>query len=110
MYMHADEEIIEKVFGAQKPEHRIVKEYGSPHRIFPYCIYNSIDEAHISWTYTNTEGRVYERAELFTTVVSVSYQRYYPWELTLLSIKVGSDGTAGTGNETSRILQLWWAW
>ena len=47
--------------------------------------------------YQNKGGQVYERIELFTTVTSVQYMRYYPFVLKLLNLKLGSDGTAKTG-------------
>ena len=38
------------IFGAAKPEHAVEKRYGEAHRLFPYCIFNSIEETPISWT------------------------------------------------------------
>ena len=92
-----DAEHIEPVFGATKPEQDVQKLYGEAHRLFPYCIFNSIDEVPLSWTYQNNAGRVYERIEMLVTLTDVKYMRHYPFELRLLSIKVGSDGTAKTG-------------
>lgn len=85
------------LFGARRPENEVEKRYGEAHRLFPYCIFNSIDETPISWTYQNVAGKVYERVELFTTVTMIEYMRYYPFVLKVLNLKVGSDGTAKTG-------------
>lgn len=90
-------EHIESVFGAKKPQEDTVKEYGTANRLFPYCIFNSIDEVPLSWTYQNKDGRVYERIEVLVTVTDVKYMKYFPYELRLLSLKVGTDGTAKTG-------------
>lgn len=92
-----DEELIESCFGAKKPDLDVVKMYNSAHRLFPYCIFNSVEESPISWTYQNNGGRVYERIELIATVTSVQYMRYFPFVLKLLNLKVGSDGTGKTG-------------
>lgn len=92
-----DVENIETVFGASKPLADVQKLYGVAHRLFPYCIFNSIDEVPLSWTYQNNAGRVYERIEMLVTLTDVKYMRHYPFELRLLNIKVGSDGTAKTG-------------
>jgi len=92
-----DEALIEEYFGATKPSKAVEKRYGDAHRLFPYCIFNSIEETNISWTYQNKDGKVYERIELFVTVTSVTYSRYHPHILKLLCLKVGSDGTAKTG-------------
>ena len=92
------ESLIKEFFGAKKPKEKIQKRYGTAHRLFPYCIFNSIEETPISWTYQeNDQGMVYERIELFTTVTYVQYMRYYPFVLKLLNLKVGTDGTAKTG-------------
>ena len=92
------ESLIVEFFGAKKPEGKVEKRYGTAYRLFPYCIFNSIEETPISWTYQeNDQGMVYERIELFTTVTYVQYMRYYPFVLKLLNLKVGTDGTAKTG-------------
>lgn len=92
-----DDKHIESVFGAKKPKAAIEKRYGEAHRIFPYCIFNAIDEVPISWTYQNSGGRVYERIEMYATVTNVNYMRYFPFVFKVLNLKVGSDGTAKTG-------------
>ena len=92
-----DEDAIEKCFGAKKPEDDVVKLYSNAFRLFPYCLFNSVDETPLSWTYQNNNGRVYERIELLVTLTDVKYMRHYPFELRLLNLKVGSDGTAKTG-------------
>jgi len=92
------ESLIVEVFGAKKPVEKVEKKYGKAYRLFPYCIFNSIEETPISWTYQeDDEGMVDERIELFTTVTYVQYMRYYPFVLKLLNLKVGTDGTANTG-------------
>ena len=85
------------LFGAEKPENDVEKRYGDAHRLFPYCIFNSVEETPISWTYQLKGTEVNERIELFTTVTNVKYMRYYPFVLKLLNLKVGTDGTAQTG-------------
>ena len=92
-----DESAIEAVFGATKPAKDVEKRYNEAFRLFPYCLFNSIDEVPLSWTYQNNGGRVYERVEVLVTLTDVRYMRHYPFELRLLNIKVGSDGTAKTG-------------
>ena len=86
-----------KLFGGTKPENNFKKTYGDADRLFPYCIFNSIGEETISWTYENKKGEVYERVELMCTVTSVQYMRYYPFVIRVLCLKVGTDGTAQTG-------------
>jgi len=90
-------DIIESVMGTKKPDEDYKHEFGTPTRIFPYCIFNSVEEAPISWTYQNTNGNVYERIELSTTITYVSYTKYFPFVLRLLPVKIGSDGTGKTG-------------
>lgn len=92
-----DESIIEDILGAEKPARAVEKRYGEAFRIFPFCIFNSVREEPISWTYQNTGGKVYERIELFVELTTVRYLRYFPFELSLLPLKVGTDGTAKTG-------------
>lgn len=107
---HYEESII-PLFGKQKPsddeltilhakdgtKEEYLKIYGEPRRLFPYCIFNSLEEETLSWTFQCKNGMVDERTELFCTLSSVSYKRYHPFVLDLLCIKVGSDGTAQTG-------------
>ena len=93
------ESLIKEFFGAKKPKEKIQKRYGTAYRLFPYCIFNSIEETPISWTYQeDDQGEVYERIELFVTVTYVQYMRCYPFVLKLLNLKVGTDGTAKTGD------------
>lgn len=92
-----DESLIEGYFGATKPEADVEKRYGEAYRLFPYCIFNSIDEVPLSWTYQNKNGQVYERIELYVTVTFVKFSRYFPFVLKVLNLKVGADGTAKTG-------------
>eukprot|EP00933_Yihiella_yeosuensis_P050134 TRINITY_DN47899_c0_g1_i1.p1 TRINITY_DN47899_c0_g1~~TRINITY_DN47899_c0_g1_i1.p1 ORF type:complete len:379 (-),score=66.54 TRINITY_DN47899_c0_g1_i1:173-1309(-) len=92
-----DEALIQDVLCGTKPETDYEKRYGEAYRIFPYCIFNSIDEVPISWTYQNTNGRVYERVEMYATVTDVNFTRYFPFVLKVLNLKVGSDGTGKTG-------------
>lgn len=91
------ESIIEDAFGCAKPDASIVKEYGTARRLFPYCIFNATGETPVSWTYQNVGGQVMERIELFASVTFVCYNRYYPFCLTVLPLKIGTDGTAKTG-------------
>ncbi len=94
-----DASLIEKCFGGIRPDEDVVKEYHSARRLYPFCVFNSLDEVPLSWTYQrNPEtNQVYERAEYLMTVSSVSFLRYFPFELQLLNVKVGSDGTGKTG-------------
>mmetsp|Transcript_1450 Transcript_1450/g.3679 ORF Transcript_1450/g.3679 Transcript_1450/m.3679 type:complete len:383 (+) Transcript_1450:121-1269(+) len=92
-----DDSIIEDILGAEKPAKSLERRYGEAHRIFPYCIFNSVSEEPISWAYQNEGGRVYERIELFATLTMVKYLRYFPFQLLLLPLKVGTDGMAKTG-------------
>ena len=92
-----DVKLIGTCFGDERPEKNIEKRYGEPHRIFPYCIFNSLEEDPVSWTFQCDEGRVYERCELFCTLSDVTFHRYFPFSLRLVSLKVGTDGTAKTG-------------
>ena len=36
------------LFGAEKPEKDVENRYGDPRRLFPYCIFNSVEETPIS--------------------------------------------------------------
>lgn len=92
---HYRESLISK-FGAVKPGVPTEKSYQSSQRLFPYCIFNAIDEIPISWTYQNTDGMVRERIELYTTVTLIRFMRYFPFVLNLLTLKLGTDGTADT--------------
>ena len=83
-----DEEIIEPVLYATKPARDYEKVYGSPVRIFPFCIFNSTEEVPISWTYQCRAGRVYERIEMYATVTMIRHDRFFPFELKLLALKV----------------------
>ena len=107
---HYKESII-PLFGKNKPNYdeltityakdgskeEYLKVYGDPRRLFPYCLFNSLEEETLSWTFKCKNGMVDERIEILCTLSSVSYKRYYPFVLDLLCIKVGSDGTAQTG-------------
>ena len=88
---------IEECFGVDRPSSSFEQRYGDPFRIFPFCLFNSIDESPISWTYQLTGERVYERCELFCTLSDVTFLRFFPFELRLVSLKVGTNGTAKTG-------------
>jgi len=76
----------------------LLKEYGSEHRFFPYTIFNSVEETPINWSYLNKDkaGKIYERIELFVTLTNVTFERYSPFVLKLLNIRVGTDGTYKT--------------
>jgi len=77
----------------------VIKEYGSPTRYFPFMIFNSVEESPVNWSYFNKQkaGNIYERIELFATLTNVSFERYSPFVLRLLNIKVGTDGTFKAG-------------
>lgn len=90
-------DIIKPAFGAKQPAEDYVHEYGSSLRLFPYCIFNSVDEVPIRWMYQNNNGNVYERVELSATLTFVEYAKHFPFVLKLFPIKVGSDGTGKTG-------------
>jgi len=92
-----DADLIEPVFGAKKPADDYEKRYSEAHRLFPYCVFNSLSEEPVSWTYQNTNGRVYERIELIVTLTKLTFNRYFPQVLNVCYLKVGSDGTAKTG-------------
>jgi len=90
-------DMIETVMGVQRPQEDYKHEFGTPARIFPYCIFNAVEEVPLSWTYQNDGGNVYERIELNVVLTYVSYYKYFPFVLKLLPIKVGTDGTGDTG-------------
>jgi hypothetical protein len=86
-----DASLIVKCFGSVQPDKDLEKEYHSARRLYPFCVFNSLEEAPLSWTYQrNAEtNEVYERCEYLMTISSVSFLRYYPFELQLLNLKVG---------------------
>jgi len=92
-----DDTIIEPVLMVKKPDSQYEKRYGDAHRIFPYCIFNALAEEPVSWTYQNTNGRVYERIELYVLLTKLEFDRYYPQVLSVVCLKIGTDGTAKTG-------------
>eukprot|EP01084_Bolivina_argentea_P021454 39866_1 len=80
----------------------LLKDYGSMKRFFPFMIFNAIEESPINWSYlnkqqNNTENRIYERIELYVTLTNVIFERYAPFTLKLLNIKIGTDGTFKAG-------------
>lgn len=91
------ESIIEPVLLGKKPTTNYEKQYGTPHRIFPYCVFNSLQEERISWTYQSDNGQVLERIEVMITVMKLSLKRYFPQVVSVICLKVGSDGTGNTG-------------
>lgn len=97
MNFRYESDLIEAYFGAKKPADDFVREYGTNTRLFPFMLFNSVEEVPILWAYQNDNGKVVERVELIITVTFVDFRRYYPFELKLLAIKVGTDGMGKTG-------------
>lgn len=54
-----------------------------------------MNEEPLIWSYFNKDnkGYIYERIELFAILTNVTFERYQPFILRLLNIKVGVDGT-----------------
>lgn len=92
-----DDTIIEEVLSSQKPTTNFEKRYGDSHRLFPYCLFNCLQEERISWTYQNNGGRVTERIELMVTLMKLSFSHYFPQVISVICLKVGTDGTGQTG-------------
>ena len=81
---------------------RFLQRTDSAHRFFPFCIFNSVDETPIHWSYQRTGQGVLESMELFATLSTVQFRRYAPFMLNMIVVKLGTDGTYKTGKITLR--------
>jgi len=64
--------------------------------IIPYAIANAMDTHQISWSARQLVTGVEERIGLIVVLTSVSYNRYFPWELPLMFLTIQMDGTCNS--------------
>lgn len=106
-----DRELITEIFGRDATQIDWQARSVEGGSIIPYMIVNAMDTNQVSWSgrefseevKNERRGdepvqvqRVEERIGLVVILSSVSYNRYFPWELLLMFLTIQMDGTRGS--------------